>query len=112
MQIMGAFQLRNGDDMYTIALDNQKQAEATEFLARDAKRDGEIMKTITVVTLIYLPATFVCVCAAVALSGISGLMHRRRFSAWESSTLTSMQGPAAGSKSRSRGGYSSRCPYR
>ncbi|EJD41572.1 hypothetical protein AURDEDRAFT_169469 [Auricularia subglabra TFB-10046 SS5] len=49
-----------------MAKDNQKQAIATETLARDARRDSEIMKrdsatmkTITVVTLVYLPATFV-----------------------------------------------------
>lgn len=47
--------------MYQIAEDNRKQAVATEAIARDAKRDSEIMKTITVVTLVYLPATFVCV---------------------------------------------------
>jgi len=36
---------------------------ATTQMAKDSRRDNEIMKTITVVTMIYLPATFVAVCA-------------------------------------------------
>jgi len=38
-----------------------EQAAATRSLAIDSKRDGEIMKIITVVTLFYLPAMFVTV---------------------------------------------------
>lgn len=55
----GRAQVLNGIDMAKMARDNQKQAVATETLARDARHDSEIMKTITVVTLVYLPATFV-----------------------------------------------------
>lgn len=49
--------------MWRVVQDNQLQAAATERLAQESKRDSEIMKTITVVTLLYLPATFVCVSA-------------------------------------------------
>lgn len=38
-----------------------EQAAATRSIAIDSKRDAEIMKVITVVTLFYLPATFVTV---------------------------------------------------
>ncbi|EJD41568.1 hypothetical protein AURDEDRAFT_127070 [Auricularia subglabra TFB-10046 SS5] len=57
--LVGRAQIANGIDMSKMAKDNRKQAKATEELARDARRDSEIMKTITVVTLVYLPATFV-----------------------------------------------------
>ncbi|KAJ8508385.1 hypothetical protein ONZ45_g9336 [Pleurotus djamor] len=53
-------QIKNGDRMREMAEENQKQADATQAIAKDAKRDSEVMKAITVVTLIYLPATFVC----------------------------------------------------
>ena len=39
-----------------------RQAQSMAALAYDAKRDSEVMKAITVVTLIFLPATFVSVC--------------------------------------------------
>lgn len=64
--MVGHAQLLNGLDMATMAKDNRKQADATEAFAEDArndskimKRDSATMKTITVVTLVYLPATFV-----------------------------------------------------
>jgi Mg2+ and Co2+ transporter CorA len=38
-----------------------RAASTTTQMARDAQKDSEIMKTITVVTMIYLPATFVAV---------------------------------------------------
>lgn len=44
------------------AEESSKQADAMARLAYDSKRDSEIMKTITVVTMIFLPATFCCVC--------------------------------------------------
>jgi len=43
------------------ALQGARQAESMEALAYDSKRDSEVMKTITVVTMIFLPATFVSV---------------------------------------------------
>ncbi|KZV82524.1 hypothetical protein EXIGLDRAFT_657014 [Exidia glandulosa HHB12029] len=65
--IAGASQVRNGVGMYKMGRNNQKQAEATEALARESKRDSEVMKTITVVTLVYLPATFVCTLLSMGL---------------------------------------------
>ncbi|KZV93977.1 hypothetical protein EXIGLDRAFT_767524 [Exidia glandulosa HHB12029] len=65
--IAGASQVRSGVGMYRMGRDNQKQAEATEALARESKRDSEVMKTITVVTLVYLPATFVCTLLSMGL---------------------------------------------
>ncbi|EJD41574.1 hypothetical protein AURDEDRAFT_169471 [Auricularia subglabra TFB-10046 SS5] len=64
--LIGRAQILNGIDMATMARDNKKQAVATEAFAEDTrndskimKRDSATMKTITVVTLVYLPATFV-----------------------------------------------------
>jgi Mg2+ and Co2+ transporter CorA len=39
-----------------------RQAKSMAALTYDAKRDTEIMKTITVVTMIFLPPTFTSVC--------------------------------------------------
>ena len=39
-----------------------RQARSMGIIAYDTKRDSEVMKAITVVTLIFLPATFVSVC--------------------------------------------------
>lgn len=38
-----------------------RMTAATGQMARDAKEDSEIMKTLTVVAMIYLPATFAAV---------------------------------------------------
>ena len=40
---------------------NRRQAQSMAVLAYDTKRDSEVMKAVTVVTLIFLPATFVAV---------------------------------------------------
>ena len=39
-----------------------RQAQSMAVIAYDTKRDSEVMKAITVVTLVFLPATFVSVC--------------------------------------------------
>ena len=39
-----------------------RQARSMATIAYDTKRDSEVMKAITVVTLVFLPATFVSVC--------------------------------------------------
>ena len=44
------------------AAQSARQAHSMAVLAYDSKRDSEVMKAITVVTLIFLPATFVSVC--------------------------------------------------
>ena len=38
-----------------------RQAQSMAIIAYDTKRDSEVMKAVTVVTLIFLPATFVSV---------------------------------------------------
>ena len=38
-----------------------RQTQSMAILAYDAKRDSEVMKAITIVTLVFLPATFVSV---------------------------------------------------
>ena len=48
--------------MAELAAQSARQAQSMAVLAYDAKRDSEVMKAITVVTLIFLPATFVSVC--------------------------------------------------
>jgi len=49
------------EEMKNVAEESAKQTEATIVLSMEARRDSEIMKTITVATMVYLPATFVCV---------------------------------------------------
>ena len=44
------------------AVQGARQAQSMAALAYDAKRDSEVMKAITVVTIIFLPPTFVSVC--------------------------------------------------
>ena len=44
------------------AAQSARQAHSMAALAYESKRDSEVMKAITVVTLIFLPATFVSVC--------------------------------------------------
>lgn len=53
--------LKTNEDMKGLAFSSASQAEATNRLAADARRDSEVMKAITVVTIIFLPATFVSV---------------------------------------------------
>ena len=43
------------------AVQGARQAQSMAVLAYDAKRDSEVMKAITVVTIIFLPPTFVSV---------------------------------------------------
>ncbi|SRR5258706_15370643 len=43
------------------AMQGERQAKSMAYLAYDAKRDSEVMKAITFVTLVFLPATFVSV---------------------------------------------------
>ena len=50
------------EEMKNIAKENALQTHATILLAKEARRDSEIMKIIAFVTMVYLPATFVCVC--------------------------------------------------
>ena len=45
----------------------------TTQMAKESSRDNEMMKTITVVTMIYLPATFVAVCI-LSIHVIPGLL--------------------------------------
>jgi len=49
------------------AAQGARQAQSMAVLAYDAKRDSEVMKAITVVTLIFFPATFVSVCLILCL---------------------------------------------
>jgi len=68
-----------------ISEENAKQSESMAIVAYDTKRDSEVMKTITVVTMIYLPATFTCVRSRTAqianwdvqlmISNVDGLQH-------------------------------------
>ena len=61
IQLLGYASLRAGIDLKDVTRASVEQAAATRSLAIDSKRDGEIMKIITVVTLFYLPAMFVTV---------------------------------------------------
>ena len=63
--------MRAGIDVKDVTRASVEQAAATRSLAIDSKRDGEIMKIITVVTLFYLPAMFVTV-SSLSISLING----------------------------------------
>jgi len=43
------------------AVQSARQAQSMAVIAYDTKRDSEVMKAVTLVTLIFLPATFVAV---------------------------------------------------
>ena len=43
------------------AAQSARQAQSMAVIAYDTKRDSEVMKAVTLVTLIFLPATFVAV---------------------------------------------------
>ena len=47
--------------MAELAGQSARQAQSMAVIAYDTKRDSEVMKAVTVVTLIFLPATFVSV---------------------------------------------------
>ena len=48
--------------MAMLAAQGARQAHSTAVLAYDTKRDSQVMKAITVVTILFLPATFISVC--------------------------------------------------
>ena len=63
------------------AVHGASQAQSMAVLAYDAKRDSEVMKAITVVTIFFLPLTFVSVCPILHLK----LTLSRQSSSWGSS---------------------------
>jgi hypothetical protein len=67
---------------------NALQAQSMAVIAYDTKRDSEVMKAITVVTLIFLPGYFP-LCKSDSTSGIDHLPFflSRQSSAWGSSIL-------------------------
>ncbi len=50
------------------------QAQSMAVIAYDTKRDSEVMKAVTIVTLIFLPATFVSVGSILSLQFASYLV--------------------------------------
>ena len=87
------------------ALQAEKQAKSMRDLAYDSKRDSEVMKMITVVTMIFLPATFVSVRPNFYIELTASLTSSSRpSSAWDSSILTSMC-PIVDSRSLGKGGF-------
>ena len=71
-------------EMKELANQNAEQSQSMAILAYGAKRDSEVMKAITVVTLIFLPATFVFVCPILSLDLTTCLdFVSRQSSAWD-----------------------------
>ena len=85
---------------------NERQTLALSDLAYDSKRDSEVMKAITVVTLIFLPATFVSV-RPDPVPEIAAHLLSRRSSAWVSSLLIKTC-----SSSPRKGGFTSLALFR
>jgi len=81
--------------MAELAEMNRRQAQSMAYIAYDTKRDSEVMKAVTLVTLIFLPATFVAVRPDPA-SGIhrSSSFSPRRSLAWDSSKLIRTRSPS------------------
>ena len=50
------------EGMKNVSEQNARQAQSMAILAYDTKRDSQVMKAITVVTILFFPATFVSVC--------------------------------------------------
>jgi len=90
------------------ATQSARQAQSMAVLAYDSKRDSEVMKAITVVTLIFLPATFISV-SSILHPGLTTypLFFFRQSSAWVSSILimTRLSSPA-------KAGFISLSPFR
>ena len=84
---------------------NEKQAKSMAALAYDSKRDSEIMKTITITTMLFLPPTFVSVCPMLYSKVTLGpTSSSRQSSAWGSSISTSIR-PTADLKSLGKAGF-------
>ena len=82
-----------------------KQAKSMAALAYDSKRDSEVMKTITVITMLFLPPTFVSVCPKLYSKVTFGpTTSSRQSSAWGSSISTSIR-PTADLKSLGKAGF-------
>ena len=88
------------------SIQNDRQTQAMSVLSYDNKRDSEVMRTITVVTLIFLPATFVSV-RPDPVPEIAAHLLSRRSSAWVSSLLIKTC-----SSSRGKGGFISFALFR
>ena len=88
------------------SIQNDRQAQALSVLTYDTKRDSEVMKAITVVTLILLPATFVSV-RPDPVPEIAAHLLSRRSSVWVSSLLIKTC-----SSSRGKGGFISLALFR
>ena len=90
------------------AVQSERQAQSMADLAYDTKRDSEVMKAITIVTLIFLPATFVSVRSILGLEFTTyPLSVCRQSSAWVSSILDLTRSGSPG-----RAGYISLAPFR
>ena len=84
---------------------NEKQAKSMAALAYDSKRDSEVMKTITVITMLFLPPTFVSVCPKLYSKVTVGpTTSSRQSSAWGSSISTSNR-PTDDLKSLDKAGF-------
>ena len=61
LQLVNYTNIRMVEGMKNISEQNTHQSQSMAVLAYDAKRDSEVMKAITVVTILFPPATFVFV---------------------------------------------------
>jgi hypothetical protein len=87
---------------------NALQTQSMAVIAYDTKRDSEVMKAITVVTLIFLPGTFISVSPIPLLELTSyPFLHSRQSSAWGSSNMI-----RATSRSPTKAGFISLALFR
>ena len=78
------------------AVQGARQAQSMAVIAYDTKRDSEVMKAVTVVTLIFLPATFVSVgpIPRLVVTVYPVFISSRQYLAWEFSILMRARSPS------------------
>jgi hypothetical protein len=95
-------------EMKEQAVQSARQVQSMAVLTYDAKRDSEVMKAITVVTLIFLPGTFISVSPIPLLElPTYPFLLSRQSSAWGSSNMI-----RATSRSPTKAGFISLALFR
>ena len=88
LQLVNYTNIRMVEGMKNISEQNAHQSQSIAVLAYDAKRDSEVMKAITVVTILFPPATFVSVRSVLHLKLTTHPAFQTIFSTGSSISIT------------------------